>query len=240
GVIFLLIPLKGLKKREGPDNRRESFVMLIRESAPVIMVVAIIIFLNLLRRILESAGLALSYPPELSVLVGILVCIIMVIRTNKLNRSDIRKALRDKKYINFVLLILAIMVFKGVLSGSSIILGIKDEMIAYRIPLLVIVTLLPLISGLVTGIAVGFVGASFPVIIPLLAGFSPLSFLAYAALAYSCGYMGMMLSPVHLCLLVSKDYFSAGLASCYYLLIKLVVLVIALTGIYVFILTRLG
>ena len=74
----------------------------------------------------------------------------------------------------------------------------------------------------------------------MLAGFSPLSFLAYAALAYSCGYMGMMLSPVHLCLLVSKDYFSAGLASCYYLLIKLVVLVIALTGIYVFILTRLG
>jgi hypothetical protein len=30
-------------------------------------------------------------------------------------------------------------------------------------------------------------------------------------LAYGFGYMGMMLSPVHLCLLVTKEYFSAGL-----------------------------
>ncbi|MEA1927414.1 MAG: DUF401 family protein [Candidatus Auribacterota bacterium] len=240
GGIFLLLPLKGLKKREGPSNRWESFRMLLKESAPVIMVVAIIISLNLLRRILESVGLFLSYTAEHSVQVGIAVCIIMVIRTNKLNYYDIARALRDKKYFNFVFLILAIMVFKGVLSGSSIILAIKNEMIDYRIPLLLIVTLLPFISGLVTGIAVGFVGASFPVIIPMLDGFSPISYLAYAALAYSCGYMGMMLSPVHLCLLVSKDYFQAGLYSCYLLLIKLVVLVIILTGIYVFVLTRLG
>ncbi|MEA1926917.1 MAG: DUF401 family protein [Candidatus Auribacterota bacterium] len=117
---------------------------------------------------------------------------------------------------------------------------IKDELLDYRIPLLLIITVLPFISGVVTGIAVGFVGASFPVIIPMLDGLSPLSYLAYAALAYSCGYMGMMLSPVHLCLLVSIDYFKAGLSSCYSLLIKLVALVIILTGIYVFVLTRLG
>ena len=240
GVIFLLLPLKELKQREGPATRWESFRMLLKEAAPIIMVVVIIIVLNLLRRFMETAGVEIAYPPELSVLIGIVVCIGMVIWTNRLGWKDLLRALSDRKYLDFILLILAIMIFKGVLNGSSIIMEIKDELLDYRIPLLLIITVLPFISGVVTGIAVGFVGASFPVIIPMLDGLSPISYLAYAALAYSCGYMGMMLSPVHLCLLVSKDYFQAGLASCYYLLIKLAVLVIILTGIYIFILTRLG
>ena len=240
GMIFLLLPLKELKKREGPANRWESFRMLLKEAAPLLSVVVIIVVLNLLRRILEGAGLEMTYPPELSVLVGIVVCIGLVIRTNHLGWKDLIRAIRDRKYLDFIFLILAIMVFKGVLSGSSIILEIKNELLDYRIPLLLIITVLPFISGLVTGIAVGFVGSSFPVIIPLLAGLPPLAYLAHAALAYSCGYMGMMLSPVHLCLVVSKDYFRAGLPSCYYLLVKLVVLVVVLTGVYVFILIRLG
>jgi uncharacterized protein len=240
GGIFLLLPLKDLKKREGPANRWESFRMLLKEAAPIILVLAVIIILNLIRRFMESAGVVIAYPPELSVLVGIVVCIGMVIRTNHLGREDLIRALSDRKYLDFVFLILAIMIFKGVLNGSSIIMEIKNELLDYRIPLLLIITVLPFISGVVTGIAVGFVGASFPVIIPMLDGLPPISYLAYAALAYSCGYMGMMLSPVHLCLLVSKDYFKAGLPSCYSLLIKLVVLVLILTGIYVFVLTRLG
>jgi len=240
GGLFLLLPLKELKKRGGPDNRWESFRMLLKESAPIILVLAVIVVLNLIRRFMESVGVSLSYPPELSVLVGVVACIGMVIRTNHLGREDIIHALRDRKYLEFVLLVLAIMIFKGVLNGSSIIMVIKNELLDYRIPLLLIITVLPFISGVVTGIAVGFVGASFPVIIPMLDGLPPLSYLAYAALAYSCGYMGMMLSPVHLCLLVSKDYFQAGLASCFSLLIKLVLLVLILTGIYVFILIRLG
>jgi len=240
GGLFLLLPLKELKKRGGPDNRWESFRMLLKESAPIILVLAVIVVLNLIRRFMESVGVSLSYPPELSVLVGVVACIGMVIRTNHLGREDIIHALRDRKYLEFVLLVLAIMIFKGVLNGSSIIMVIKNELLDYRIPLLLIITVLPFISGVVTGIAVGFVGASFPVIIPMLDGLPPLSYLAYAALAYSCGYMGMMLSPVHLCLLVSKDYFKAGLAPCFSLLIKLAVLVLILTGIYVFLLTRLG
>jgi len=213
GGLFLLLPLKELKKRGGPDNRWESFRMLLKESAPIILVLAVIVVLNLIRRFMESVGVSLSYPPELSVLVGVVACIGMVIRTNHLGREDIIHALRDRKYLEFVLLVLAIMIFKGVLNGSSIIMVIKNELLDYRIPLLLIITVLPFIS---------------------------VSYLAYAALAYSCGYMGMMLSPVHLCLLVSKDYFQAGLASCFSLLIKLVLLVLILTGIYVFILIRLG
>lgn len=240
GIIFLLLPLKELKKREAPANRWESFRMLIIEAAPIIVVLVVIIVLNLLHQLIGALGIEIIYPPELSVLIGIVVCIGTVIRTNRLQKSDIIQAFRDRKYLDFVFLVLAIMIFKGVLNDSSIIINIKNELIDYKIPLLLIITVLPLISGVVTGIAVGFVGASFPVIIPMLDGLQPLSYLAYVALAYSCGYMGMMLSPVHLCLLVSKDYFKAGLAPCFLSLLKLVTVVLFLTAIYVFFLTRIG
>jgi len=81
------------------------------------------------------------------------------------------------------------------------------------------------------------VGASFPLIIPLFPASSTVEYLAYAAVAYSFGYMGMMLSPVHLCFLVTKDYFKASLMRSYRPLILPVVTVLISALILFFLLT---
>lgn len=53
-----------------------------------------------------------------------------------------------------------------------------------------------------------------------------LDFLAYASLACAFGCMGMMLSPIHLCLLVTQDYFAANLVKAYRLLLGPVAMVL--------------
>jgi len=63
------------------------------------------------------------------------------------------------------------------------------------------------------------------------------TYLSWAALAYTYGYMGMMLSPVHLCLLVTKDYFKAGLARSYQYLF-LPMLAVILTALLLFTASR--
>jgi len=114
-----------------------------------------------------------------------------------------------------VFLVLAIMVFEGTLTESRAVLMIRDELTRYHVPLLLVIAAMPFLSGLVTGIAVGFVGVSFPLVIPMFPA-SPVSdYLFYAALAFTFGYMGMMLSPVHLCFLVTKDYYRASLLKSY-------------------------
>jgi len=66
----------------------------------------------------------------------------------------------------------------------------------------------------VTGVAVGFTGVSFPLVVGLLtAPGSGLTPMATLVLAYGCGYMGMIVSPVHLCLLVTRDYFESDMPS---------------------------
>ena len=99
-------------------------------------------------------------------------------------------------------------------------------MMTYKIPVLVVIMILPFISGIITGIALGFVGASFPLIIPIFHTTQPIDYMALAALAYTFGYMGMMLSPVHLCLLVSKDYYKASLMKSYGQLLPPVIMVL--------------
>jgi hypothetical protein len=71
---------------------------------------------------------------------------------------------------------------------------------------------LPFFSGLTTGIAVGMVSASFPVVIPLLA---PEEKAAGVLTAFAFGYVGMMLSPIHVCYVVTAEYFHARLPALY-------------------------
>ncbi|MDY6851859.1 MAG: DUF401 family protein, partial [Thermodesulfobacteriota bacterium] len=162
-------------------------------------------------------GLAL--PPLTAVFAGLGLCLALVIRQNHISAAQFSRAVFNKSLPPMILLVLAIMAFKGVLMESRAVTHIQIEMTRYGIPPLLIMLLMPFLSGFITGIAVGFVGASFPLVVPLLAQKSGLDFMSHASLAYAFGYMGIMLSPVHLCFLVTKDYFSASLLKTYRYLI---------------------
>ena len=128
-----------------------------------------------------------------------------------------------------LLLILMVMVFKGCMVESQAVYQIRQEMVAYKIPISLGIVMIPFISGLVTGLAIGFVGTSFPLIVPLIQSNNLINFLSFAGLAYTFGYMGMILSPLHLCFLVSKDYYHASLLKSYRQLIPPVITVLVIT-----------
>jgi uncharacterized protein len=236
GWLLLLRPLKSPPPAVSLTGRRTGLKILFREASPVFAVLAVIFLLNLLFR-LTAVG---SVPPELPVLAGMAGGIVLVCRRERLVREDLLGALKGGKYLNYVLLVAAIMIFRGVLAESEIVHRLKEELLDYRIPVLLVVVFLPFVSGLVSGIAIGFVGASFPVILPLLSNLSPPAYLAHAVLAFGCGYMGMMLSPVHLCLLFSRDYFESSLTPCFRLLLPLAGLTLILSGAYFVVFIRLA
>jgi len=63
-------------------------------------------------------------------------------------------------------------------------------------------------------LGMGFVGISLPLLVPFLTLGSELN--SYALLlAYTSGMVGILLSPVHLCLTLSAEYFKASLAKVY-------------------------
>ena len=87
---------------------------------------------------------------------------------------------------------------------------------------------MPFIAGLVTGIAIGFAGAAFPLVVGLMsAEGSSLTPMATLVLAFTMGYAGMMLSPVHLCFVLTKEYFVAPFSRMYRYLVPCVLTVMA-------------
>jgi hypothetical protein len=167
-------------------------------------------------------------PSLTPVIIGLAAAIIWVCRTNRIAPSGLLKATLGRSNLTMLLLIVSIMLFKGVMTDSGAVTGIRDELIRYGIPPILLIIIMPFFSGIILGIAVGFVGASFPLIIPLLPAHDTFIYLLYETLAYTFGYMGMMLSPVHLCFAVTRDYFRANISGSYSYIIKSSVAVLIL------------
>ena len=156
-----------------------------------------------------------------------------------------RRAIFSQSTLNLVLVVLAIRIYGGFISGEvsdgvTLIDTMRKELSQLGIPLVLIIMFIPFVTGFTTGIAIGFVGASFPIVFSLLGNDPTLSqLLAANVMAFGFGYMGMILSPVHVCLIVSNEHFKTRIAGslkgllppaaimllftvCYYWVIKLI------------------
>jgi uncharacterized protein len=111
----------------------------------------------------------------------------------------------------------------------TLVTGMRDEFLRMGIPILLVIALIPFISAAVTGVAFGFVGASFPIVFALIGPNPHLNVLmATTTFAYGCGYVGMILSPVHSCFVVTNQYFKTSIFSAYkYIFLPMLVILFA-------------
>ncbi len=165
---------------------------------------------------------------------GMLVSLFWTIRLNHLGGAAIRKAFSDKRVYTMALLVFSVMVFEHMLSRTDATGGISRELSEKDVPVLVVIAILPFIAGMVTGIAAGFVGTSFPIVMGLIPQAGPIP--AYIALAFFFGHMGQMLSPMHLCLILSNRHFETGFGPVYRIITPPIILAGALAVGYFFVL----
>jgi hypothetical protein len=138
--------------------------------------------------------------------------------------AEIGTTLRESLSINVMLMVVGIMVFKGMLGATGAIEALPAFFKQSGLPPLMIFFALPFIVGLLTGLTVGFVGATFPIITAMSGGHPDPAAVTFA---FASGFAGVMLSPTHLCLLLTLRYFKADTAATYRLLYLPVALVFA-------------
>ncbi len=86
------------------------------------------------------------------------------------------------------------------------------------VPVGVVLVVLPFLVGAMTGLTVAYVGLAFPLLLPLISGPDGVD-MGLLALANAAGFAGVMFSPVHLCLVLTRDYFKAKLAPIYRMMV---------------------
>jgi hypothetical protein len=129
--------------------------------------------------------------------------------------TEIALSLKESISLNVMLMVVGIMVFKGMLDASGAIESLPLLFQESGMPPAVIFFSLPFLVGLLTGLTVGFVGSTFPIIVAMTGGHPDPAVITFA---FASGFAGVMLSPTHLCLLLTVRYFNADLVGTYRLL----------------------
>jgi integral membrane protein (TIGR00529 family) len=101
------------------------------------------------------------------------------------------------------------LIFAAMMARSGAIDGISSLFVSMGLPLMVLAIAMPFAVAFFSGMTIVYVSTTFP----LLLGFPGVREcpLPVIALAFAAGFCGMLVSPLHSCLVVSTRYFRADL-----------------------------
>jgi len=181
--------------------------------------------------ILAVILLVIIFKVELTLSLIIIISLFLI--TAKMEWGKVSQAIKRSLNWGTILLIIAVMIFKKILETSGILVIIPQISNYLNLSPFFILIFLPFLLGLLTGIPTGFVGPVIPLFLPFIGETNPN--LNYVMLIYAGGFAGVLLSPFHLCLFLTKSYFGASFKGVYKLLWMPVSFVLFVAIIIVFI-----
>ena len=191
GFIFSMHGMKGVISREEKLSKKGlwSFIPIIAILLPVVIF-----------------RIELHY--------ALIAVVIFLLIFYRYNLKSIFTVFKHGFSLDVIILILGVMLFKEAMESSGAVTNLSQFFVKEGIPVLPILFLLPFITGMLTGLTVGFVGSTFPLIISIAGSTAvPISF------AFASGFLGVLLSPVHICLILTKEYFKADFWGMYKMII---------------------
>ena len=202
-VISYSILRKTRKIRSAPTKKKAY--NLLRAAWPILLLVPLVLF---------GLDAMIAFPLVLALLAG----------QQRAKWSELKKALKYGLNPKILLLLYAIMLYKATIESSNTAGVLISDMQAIGLPAVVMMVALPLLMGLATGYTMAAIGVALPLLVPYITSSSGISGPALL-LAYVSGMMGVLLSPLHLCLILSAEYFKANLAKVYKYILPLVMVI---------------
>lgn len=188
GYLFFLRPIKSQEDKN--RNTKEGLKLFLKSTYPIMVIILI--------------SIVLGYDMVYGAFIGFLSALIP--HFNRINHKELVKyALQPK----IIFLLLSVMYFNKLLEVTGAVEALPKTIMELNLPVVLVIGLTPFLIGLMTGISFAYVGMAFPLLLPFFTGFDKI------ALAYLSGYMGMLFSPIHLCLVFSAEYYNADLGKVY-------------------------
>jgi hypothetical protein len=219
GFLFLLTRL-GNKESRRPEAEHESSHFF-REILPIVIIVVLSVTMGtILSLAARRWPIALILPDRAALAIALGVGVLWVWRKNRMTGSQELEILKSRKLWILIFTILGVMAFRQLLTDSGAVQGITQSLADRQMPMIAISIFLPFFVGMITGVTVAFLATTFPILMALISAQGLDSHtVAFTVLAYCSGFMGTFLSPVHLCLILTKEYFKADWAGIYKLIL---------------------
>ncbi len=144
----------------------------------------------------------------------LLAAVIFLLLFYRYNFRNIFRVIKHGFSLDMILLILGVMFFKEVIESSGAVKNLSNFFLREGIPVLPLLFILPFVTGILTGLTLGFVGSTFPFVLSIAGpSVSAISF------AFCAGFLGVLLSPVHICLVLTREYFKADIGGIYKMMV---------------------
>jgi hypothetical protein len=206
--VFLLFALVKKKENSYSGDKLEAFKVILKNIWPVIFIITSIFAINYNYKFSE----------EHFILILFSLNIFLLFRSGLDNKDKKQLFLRSYTFQMFFLIVF-IFLFKDAVNIIKIPEQLKLFVEHHNLSSTFLLFLIPFVSGMMTGITYGIVAISFPICMSFFIGAGGDIDLVKVAFCYACGFSGVLLSPLHLCLLMSNIYFDADLKKVYYYLI---------------------
>lgn len=187
---------------------RPGFVRLLWLSMP--LAIAIVGSLGL------EAFIAMLWPTapsENGILIGLAAAIVAAALQNRWGAKAVLGLLWQKHLGQMLFIVATIFVFKECLSLA----GVSEALTRIaggQAALLAASTLLPAVMGVISGLTIAFVGASLPMILGILEMLGRQDqAMGWITLAMFSGFSGIMASPLHICFLLTCQFFEVDMAT---------------------------
>ena len=146
---------------------------------------------------------------DLTVSLTVAVSLLYIFRKPSL-REVAKKAINLKIY----LLIVALLYYKDLIIKTGSSHELFEDLTSLGIPQPITATILSFVLGFVTGIESGYAALAIPLLTPFT-GIGEKLVAKNLMLVVGAGILGVMFSPLHLCLILTREYYSANLEKVY-------------------------
>ena len=151
--------------------------------------------------------LLLFFVFDIDLVYGLFIVIVALWLVYKYSWDQIKSSLKESVSLKIILLVLGVMLFKNMLEVTNIVTELPYVFERLGIPPVWVVILLPFLVGFLTGMSQAYAAITFPILVGLNGDMN----LRLMALGFISGYGGIMISPMHFCLVLTVDYFKARL-----------------------------
>lgn len=184
---------------------------------PFLPVLTVIVLYGLLQFLAPTLG---DFNQYLPMVIGLFASLIVLQVLRPLTVETWVKMLISPRIFKMLLIILMVRVYGAFIAteinGVSVVQSMANEMQHFGIPSLPLIMALPFLTGMTMGVAVGFAGTAMPVVVALMGPDPNFGVLIGTVIfAYVSGFMGTMLSPLHVCMIVTSEYYKTDLIRSY-------------------------
>jgi integral membrane protein (TIGR00529 family) len=156
----------------------------------------------------------------------ILVAVVLSV-AKRLSLKEIFSTLFSKFIFKTMLLIAMVMVFQKIISISDVFETLKTWDISVELVVL-FSFFIAFIMGFLTGVNTAYIAIAYPILFPLIEHLP--NFFYLSLYIYVIGFAGILFSPLHLCLVLTNEYFGSSLYKVYkYLTFPVAVMVVVST-----------